>query len=212
MKVKNDKDAPEGEDALEEGDYIENYKIENKKQKTLWDFLKPQHFEDIVVASIKCSYPNADDNEDLLSPSNAIKLKYDINRLICCKWAFIVGKCGNGNAKEALECETLLTQMTRQWKEKVSTTASNVLNLRKFQEKKELPSPEDIRDITKFLVQQLQKLPLTPDNFHRVVVIAETRLLLYNKRRTGELEVIFMYTVKEEINACTITCFSLVTI
>ncbi|XP_071149521.1 uncharacterized protein [Mytilus edulis] len=186
----NDKDASEGEHSHEGEDKSEEDYIENIKQKPLWDFLKPQHFGDIVVAAIKCSYPNADDNEDLLSPSNAIKLKYDINRLICSKWGFIVEKSGNGNSKEALECETILNQITRQWKEKVTTTARNVLNLRKYQEKKELPSPEDIRDITEFLVKELKELPLTSDNFHRVVSLAQARLLLYNKRRSGELEVI----------------------
>ena len=65
---------------------------ENKKLKTMWEFLRPQHFDDVVLEALTCSFPDADDNDDLLSPSNCIKLKFDVHRLINSKWAFIVKK------------------------------------------------------------------------------------------------------------------------
>ena len=44
------------------------------KKSKMWNFLTPEHFEDVVLSSIKCTYPNTDDMEDLKAPSNAIKL------------------------------------------------------------------------------------------------------------------------------------------
>ena len=46
--------------------------------------------------------------------------------------------------KEAKKCEPFLRLMDKEWKEKVTTTARAVLSRRKFEERKELPSPEDI--------------------------------------------------------------------
>ena len=63
---------------------------ESVLDKAMWDFLTPEHFEDVVLSSIKCTYPNADDMEDLRAPSNAIKLKYDIQRLVNTKWALLL--------------------------------------------------------------------------------------------------------------------------
>ncbi|XP_062566938.1 uncharacterized protein LOC134229248 isoform X2 [Saccostrea cucullata] len=162
----------------------------DSKQDSLWDFLRPQNFDNLVLAALKCSFPNADDDDDLLSPSNAIKLKYDLYRLVNSKWALIVKTSGSENSKEAKECKTLASLMDIEWKERVTTIARAVLSRRKFDEKKELPSPEDIEKMTKHLSKELMETSLTSENFTRLVTIVQTRLLLYNKRRTGELEAI----------------------
>ena len=117
--------------------------------------MKPQHFQNLGLAALRCSYPSADDSEELISPSNAIKLKYDIRRLIDSKWGHIVKAVGNENGPEAQECNTLITLMDKEWKENVTDLARSVLNRRTFDEKKELPSPEDIEKITKHLTKEL---------------------------------------------------------
>lgn len=162
----------------------------DSKQDSLWDFLRPQNFDNLVLAALKCSFPNADDDDDLLSPSNAIKLKYDLYRLVNTKWALIVKTSGSENSKEAKECKTLASLMDIEWKERVTIIARAVLSRRKFDEKKELPSPEDIEKMTMHLSKKLKETSLTSENFTRLVTIVQTRLLLYNKRRTGELEAI----------------------
>ena len=159
------------------------------KELHLWDFLRPKYFDEVVLAALKCSFPIADDVEDLGAPSNAIKLNYDIIRIINCKWGMIVKETGPEDS-EAKECEAFLRLMDKEWKEKVTTTARAVLSRRKFEEKKDLPSPEDIEKITRYLVEKLQKMPLDSEHFSQITVAAQTRLLMYNKRRTGELEVI----------------------
>ncbi|XP_021371617.1 uncharacterized protein LOC110462108 [Mizuhopecten yessoensis] len=78
------------------------------KQKTMWDFLKPQHFNDVILAALKCSFLNADDVEDLVAPSDSIKLKYDILRLVNGKWAMVVKQTGNESHQEAQDSQTRL--------------------------------------------------------------------------------------------------------
>ncbi len=56
--------------------------------KSMWEYLAPQHFDAIAKAAITVSMPNFEDEEDLKSPSNAIKLKYDLIRLVNAKWCF----------------------------------------------------------------------------------------------------------------------------
>lgn len=155
----------------------------------MFDFLRPCHFDDVVIATLRCSFPNADDMEELSAPSNALKLKYDIMRMVNSKWAFIVKKTDETN-KYALECQAFLKLMDVQWKEKVTVYAHAVLNRRRYEITKELPSPEDIQILTQHLIKELKKTSCETENFQKLVVLAQARLLLYNKRRTGELEVI----------------------
>lgn len=147
-----------------------------------------------VLAALRCSFPNADDDDDLLSPSNAIKLKYDLYRLKNTKWAFSVKINGNSNSTDELECKTLSNLLDIEWKEKVTTLARAILSRRKFEEKKKLPSPEDIEKRTRYLSEELLETSLTSENFTRVVLIVQTRLLLY-KRRTGKLEAIDYFEI-----------------
>ena len=44
----------------------------------LWDFLVPSKYDLVVAAAVQLAYPYMDDVDDLGSPSNAIKIKYDI--------------------------------------------------------------------------------------------------------------------------------------
>lgn len=186
MLKEKDKNHPDDDPTQK----VESLTSNLKNKFTMWDFITPAHFEDVVVCAIKCSFPNADDLDDLAAPSNAIKLKYDIARITNSKWAFIVKKTGDPTNREAQECEAFLKLMNVEWREKVTVFARAVLNRRKYELSKELPSPEDIRTLTEYLVKKLRTTHLKTENFKQLVVFTQTRLLLYNKRRSGELEVI----------------------
>ena len=136
---------------------------------------------------MKCTSPYADDMEDLRAPSNAIKLKYDIQRLVNTKWALLLKN--GGQTEERRACKAFICLMNIEWSEKVTVLARSVLN-RRYEITKELPSPADVESLTKHLVQILKSEPLKAENYRRIVTLVHTRLLLYNKRRTGELEVI----------------------
>ncbi|XP_033729942.1 uncharacterized protein LOC117319213 [Pecten maximus] len=158
------------------------------KEKCMWDYLKPSRFDDVALAAIKCCIPFVDDEEDLQSPSNAIKLKYDIRRLLNAKWANVIKSMTD--VSEANDCKSFLGLMDVEWNEKVTKHARTVLQRRKYETKKTLPSPMDVQKLTKYLVTELENAVLTKDNFHRNVMLTQARLLLYNKRRSGELETI----------------------
>ncbi|XP_033751889.1 uncharacterized protein LOC117335804 [Pecten maximus] len=179
------KDGNEGDEDVD----LEEQVPKADDPKGLWCYLKPKHFDDLVLAAVKCAIPNADDEEDLLAPSNAIKLKYDLHRLINSKWAMIV-KNGSADDEEARGCKTLRALMDLEWGEKVTRFARLVLARRKYEYKNELPSLKDIEQITKFLMKELNQLELAPRNFRRLVILCQARLLLYNKRRSGEVETI----------------------
>lgn len=132
--------------------------------------------------------PLMDDEEDLSSPSNAIKLKYDVKKMVNAKWAYIM-KNESVNT-EAKACKTFLKLMDIEWKSKVTKLAYTVLMRRKYEIRQELPSPEDIQKLTVGMINELKTIELTAENFMDVVKMLQTRLMLYNKRRSGELEVI----------------------
>ena len=94
----------------------------------------------MVRSALKFFFPVADDVEDFWAPSNTIKLIYDIILIVNCKWGMIAKMTGPED-KEAKECEAFLRLMDKEWKEKVTNTTRAVLSRRKFEERKELPSP-----------------------------------------------------------------------
>lgn len=61
---------------------------ENEVQtQSLWDFLVPSKYDIVLAAAVQLAFPYMDDIEDLRPPSNAIKIKYDILKVINEKWA-----------------------------------------------------------------------------------------------------------------------------
>jgi hypothetical protein len=45
---------------------------------------------EITEAALECCFPYMEDLEDFKSPSNAIKIKYDFQRMVTAKWVMIV--------------------------------------------------------------------------------------------------------------------------
>lgn len=158
-------------------------------EHTMSDMLEPQNFDLVVKAALKCSLPVMDDFDDLKSPSNAIKLKYDIRRLENAKYAFLL-KEDEPNKEEMKKCKRFLKLMDLEWSERVTNAARTVLQKRQLEAKKELPAPADVEKVTKYLTERLMEVELEPENFKEVVKLCQVRLLVYNKRRSGELEVL----------------------
>ncbi|WAR09247.1 hypothetical protein MAR_019205 [Mya arenaria] len=159
------------------------------RTKTMWDFLVPSYFDNFVRASLSVSMPNMDDLDDLKAPSNAIKLKYDIRRLVNAKYACLL-KGNDTDIADLKSCKRFLTLMEIEWAERVTKIARTVLQARQLTEKKDIPAPGDVEMLTKHLASELQTTEMNTANFHRLVQLCQTRLLLFNKRRSGELEVL----------------------
>ncbi|XP_078310283.1 uncharacterized protein LOC111116385 isoform X1 [Crassostrea virginica] len=151
-------------------------------------FLSPKQFDRVVSCAVKAC--KEDENEDLKNPSTAIKLGYDLSRLANAKLGIAIKEGNDGGKKEAGEFLQLLRM---EWSVKVTKLARVTLDLRHFNKKKELPDPSDIEKIAAYLVREIKKLDLTISNcseivFREAIVLTEARLLIYNRRRPGELE------------------------
>ena len=163
----------------------------NQEEKFLWDFLVPARYDDAVKAALQVALPLMDDEEDLKAPSNAIKLKYDLIRLINAKWAFI-HKDPNGNKEDGRQCEIYMRLINIDWSEKVTRLARSILTGRQYHSKREIPAPGDIHAITLHLIKQIKTTALQAESaiFRRCAILVQARLLMYNKRRSGEIDAI----------------------
>lgn len=93
------------------------------------------------------------------------------------------------------EATDFIQLLKMEWSTRVNRISRATLVERNFNKKKPLPDPEDIVKLATYLVTELQKLeskldPALADNmkFRKVVMLVQSRLLLYNRRRPGELE------------------------
>ena len=125
----------------------------------MWDYLRPKYFDNLILASISICLPEMDDVEELRSPSNAIKMKYDLIRMLECK-SIKSGQRYDETSEEKWkkfrkESESVLTDIQRSWKTKITKVARKVLLERKLGKKEKMPSPKDIEklgcDIKEFL-------------------------------------------------------------
>ena len=101
------------------------------------------------------SLPEVEYAEELKSPSNAMKMQYDILRLINIKWAYLLKN--EGKSGEIKTCKYLLKLMKMEWSEKVTKLARSILTQRLFTKGKEIPSPEDIRQISQYVINDLKR-------------------------------------------------------
>ncbi|OWF35847.1 hypothetical protein KP79_PYT23048 [Mizuhopecten yessoensis] len=90
------------------------FKLELQKidggDKDLAQLLSPKSFDNTVLAALKCC--NQDDEEDLKSPTNAIKLGYDIKRMASAKLATALKE---GDETVRKDAEGFLKLMDMEW-------------------------------------------------------------------------------------------------
>lgn len=158
---------------------------------SMMDFLIPEHFDDVAFAALQTASPGFDDMEDLKSPSTAIKLGYDVKRMVTAKMGIAIR---NRNLEERKLCADFLRLMEMEWSLKVTKTAHVILQVRRFNKDKPLPDPNDIEVLAQYLKDEMKEIELLlskdihPAHYRRAEMLAETRLLIYNKRRAGEIE------------------------
>ncbi|CAG2245282.1 unnamed protein product [Mytilus edulis] len=91
----------------------------------MWEFLKPEYFEKLASAALEVAMPLLDDEEELKSPSNAIKLKYTL-----LEWRWSITELRfNENVCEKLNLKRpeSITSVTLR---KYTATLSQVLSLK----------------------------------------------------------------------------------
>ena len=97
----------------------------------------------------------------------------------------------SGDLHSIKEAKLLLESMRTMWSTRVTKLARVVLDERKFNRPVNLPKAEDIQMLAKYLKKRVEELNLNDTSYRNYASVVETvmaRLLLYNRRRSGELE------------------------
>jgi hypothetical protein len=175
-------------------------KMHSKFSLSMWDILRPSYYESLVQGALASSLQDMDDVEELKSPTNVIKLNYDLVRMCGFKSSISNQKFDlTGDSvwkKEHKQAEGVLLEINRSWKTKCTKLARKNLLDRKLNKKEQLPSPEDIKRLGKHLTLKLKEInveSVTTDDvryedYKAMVELVQARLLTYNKRRSGEIE------------------------
>ncbi|XP_033757856.1 uncharacterized protein LOC117340214 [Pecten maximus] len=156
------------------------------KDASMSSVLVPKNFDTFVECTLKACDENSEN--ELQNPSTAIKLGYGLSRLSSLKLGFSIKESNELCKQEATD---FLRLLQLEWGVKVTKLARVTLEERHFNKESTLPHPDDIVQLASYLVKQLESLDLsTPDEatFREAVLLTQTRLLLYNSRRPGELE------------------------
>ena len=174
---------------------LEVRKLADKPTLTFNDCIKGTMFDICCEAALRLAKKNIDDEEDLASPTEALKMGFDLMKLVDIKEGFALKKGGSGHAAiEKQDCKSFFRLMKIEWTAKVSKLAHNSLRERHLNKKVYLPLGEDLVKLAEYLKEELGKiqeeLGSPPDYqiYKKVTMLVQARLLLYNKRRSGELE------------------------
>ncbi|KAH3754703.1 hypothetical protein DPMN_189384 [Dreissena polymorpha] len=159
------------------------------EKDAMWDYLKPMHFEYLVQAALLTCSPKLDKEENLSAPSNALKLGHDLKRM--CN-----GKIGlaiiHDDKKSREQAADVLQLMQVYWVTRITKAVRVMLVARRDDVDKRLPDPEDIRDINRSLNAKIEALDLQHgrSNYRHVAQVLQAKLVLYNRRRSEELQAI----------------------
>ena len=164
--------------------------ITHDKTASLEEFIHPKNFDHFVKAALKCAKQDDEDEEEIKSPSNAIKLGYDIKRMASAKLGEALK---TGNEVKTSEAKDFLKLMTLNWGLQVTKLSRVVLSERNFNSYKPLPFPSDVKKLATYLQSSLNSLDLQDYSYtqrKKVAVLSLARLTLYNRRRCGEVQAI----------------------
>ena len=153
-------------------------------EASMSDCLVVENFDRFVKCALIACEKN---NEDKLKhPSVALKLGDDLNKMVAAKIAFAAKSRNEMDRKEGKRFASVLV---REWHLKVKKKATILLQERQFNKNAALPDPEDVAKLAQFLIRSLKSQTYDRDieTFRKVVMLTEARLLLYNRRRPGEL-------------------------
>ncbi|XP_030843815.1 uncharacterized protein LOC115924951 isoform X2 [Strongylocentrotus purpuratus] len=176
------------------------------KSLDMWGLLRPTHVDLVVEASLDMAMRTMDDEEDLKSPSTAIKMKYDLERMAHSKCIFAIKEYDRTketkwkDAKE--ESEGFIAALRHDYGDKVTRLARKILQERRMNVQQQLPRPEDVEKMSRYIRDKLSQLDYQRTSwidFQEVGCLALTRLLTYNKRRSGEIEAIHVKSYVQRV-------------
>ena len=157
------------------------------ENRPLKEYLCAKYFQDVCAAVMKTSIQDEEAEEEFEAPSNAVKLKFDLNRLGNIK----LGKAiMSGNKEEKVEAEEFLQLMKIKWSDNLAKVA---LMNRKLNVRKPLPLPEDVKKLAEHINSELNNFDyndISYSSYRRAVTVAIAKLVSFNRRRCGEVQAI----------------------
>jgi hypothetical protein len=161
----------------------------SKENLLLSEFLKPKYFDIVCEAAPLCALMENGDEEELKSPSSALKIGFDIGRMTNIKLGMALRI---GNKEEKQEAEEFSSLLKLEWTTKVSRLAHLKLQDMRVQKKPApLPMSEHLSVLGGRVVEEMENMDYKGryfSTYRRAIMLAQTRLMTYNKRRSGELE------------------------
>ena len=173
---------------------------DQQKKLTFYDALVPDQYNKFVQAVFHVCREEVleglavgDEEESLEAPSNAIKLSYDIQKLCYIKQTKAIDFPDKVKGEQDRKLvKRFLEKFTIHWGNDVKKRARHVLRDRKLNTTVQLPDPEDIAKLADYM-QDLMKStekPTTPSDFKQLQNYVLARLISFNRRRPGEVQVL----------------------
>jgi hypothetical protein len=162
--------------------------ILNKEDLTMSELLKPVRFGNVTKAALMTAFLEFDDEEELNAPSTAIGLGVVIKRMLRAKWAEGIEAKDEEKAKES---QSFIKLIKVKWSARVNKLATLILQRRKLNMENRFPEPDDIITLQNKIQNDISNFDVkdkSPENFRLAAEMTQARLLLYNKRRSSEIE------------------------
>ena len=151
------------------------------------DVLKPAHFNSIVQAAGIVGGSNGIDSYE--HPSNVLKIGYHLKELTNLKESSALIK---SKADEAADASNMKKLLDKNWCAEISAVAVATQSQNRFNKSTNLPIPGDMEKLSRYIIDEIEQMEvegeMSADKYKRIVQLTLSRLLLYNKRRPGELE------------------------
>lgn len=160
--------------------------FELKKSYPNWNFtevFKPEHFDAVISAVHSLTGKGV----GIKIPSLALKLGHGLKKVA----RILIGQSLRTRDEELQKnAEDFLILMENEWTEHVSRNALHSLSDKKFNKPQDIPLTEDLVKLVTKIRTEMSTLSgqneLNQSNFRRLSELTLARIILFNKRRTGE--------------------------
>ncbi|KAI4470857.1 hypothetical protein MML48_1g16811 [Holotrichia oblita] len=165
---------------------------ENRVAKlTLRDFFIPEQFDTVVqaVKMICVSHTLPGKRPEFGVPSLGLKLGHAIRKCISIERGIALRK---GNLKKNKELLSFMNLMDMEWSTRISSAALSTLHQRKLNMPELLPLTSDLLTLAKYMDREILLLnttiryKCTQASWNNLAVLTLARIILFNKRRSGE--------------------------
>lgn len=166
--------------------------MSNNNTVCLIDFLRPDKFDALVEATktLCVNKISVQKRPEFDIPSLALKIGYSLKKCASIERGKALKQM---NLKQDHILSSFLQVMELEWAIRISSNALSTLYKRKINQTQLLPLTSDLVKLNKLLNDaipryqaELEKLPPTIENWQKLACYTLGRIILFNKRRSGE--------------------------